>query len=60
MENIKRRYEQSDDINKCRYWLVMESCSRCLFETLCHLEKEKQKCQNLPEILDFNQDQCQN
>lgn len=27
---------------KCRYWLAcIESCRACLFETLCHLEKEK-------------------
>lgn len=28
--------------DKCRYWLAsIESCRRCLFETLCHLEKWK-------------------
>lgn len=27
---------------KCRYWLrEIESCRKCLFETLCHLEKDK-------------------
>ena len=27
--------------NKCRYWLrEIESCRKCLFETLCHLEKD--------------------
>lgn len=43
MENIKRRYEQSDNPEECKYGLVMESCSRCLFETLCHLEKDRWK-----------------
>lgn len=29
---------------KCRYGLrEIESCKKCLFETLCHLEKEKEK-----------------
>ena len=37
MEN----YEQSRESNKCQYWLVMESCRQCLFETLCRLDKEK-------------------
>ena len=41
MENIKRNYEQSDNIEECRYWLVMESCRQCLFETLCRLDKQK-------------------
>lgn len=27
---------------KCRYGLAcIESCRQCLFDTLCHLEKEK-------------------
>ena len=41
MENIKRNYEQSKDKSECQYWLVMESCSKCLFETLCRLDKQK-------------------
>lgn len=42
MEN----YEQSRESNKCQYWLVMESCRQCLFETLCRLEKQKVLDQN--------------
>lgn len=41
MENIKRSYEQSKNREECQYGLVMESCSRCLFEILCRLEKQK-------------------
>lgn len=30
--------------NKCRYWLSVSvtSCRRCLFNTLCHLEHDKE------------------
>lgn len=41
MENIKRRYEQSDNLEECKYGLVVNGCRECLFETLCHLEKTK-------------------
>ena len=41
MENIKRSYEESENRERCQYGLVMESCSRCLFEILCRLEKQK-------------------
>lgn len=28
---------------KCRYWLrEIESCKKCLFETLCRLEKNQE------------------
>ena len=39
MEN----YEQSKNKTECQYGLVMESCRRCLFETLCRLEKDRAK-----------------
>ena len=37
-------YYKENWINwECRYWLkAIESCSKCLFEVLCHLEKSKQ------------------
>ena len=38
------RYEywiETEDNRECRYWMVIESCSQCLFETLCRLEKDK-------------------
>jgi len=37
------KYEQSRKTNECQYGLVMESCRKCLFETLCRLEKHKCK-----------------
>ena len=38
--------------NKCRYWLrEIESCRKCLFETLCRLEKNNKSEQ----VLDHNQ-----
>ena len=37
----KNRYEYWETTEECRYWLVMESCWRCLFETLCRLEKDR-------------------
>jgi len=27
----------------CKKWLVMESCSACLFETLCRIEENKKR-----------------
>lgn len=39
MEN----YEYSKEWDKCTYWLYVGSCRQCLFETLCRLEKNKQK-----------------
>lgn len=33
---------------ECRYWLrAIESCKRCLFETLCNLEKQKEEKSDL-------------
>ena len=40
-EKEKKRYEYWENKSECRYWLTVESCSRCLFETLCRLEKDK-------------------
>lgn len=32
---------------ECRYWLrEIESCRQCLFEVLCHLEKQKKMFKN--------------
>lgn len=49
---MEKNYEYSDTRWKCKHNLVVESCSRCLFETLCRLEKQK--------VLDSNIDQWQN
>lgn len=27
----------------CKKWLVMDSCSSCLFETLCRIEEQKKR-----------------
>ena len=47
METTKN-YEYWKDKEHCRYWLQVSvnSCRRCLFETLCHLEHTKEN-QNL-------------
>ena len=48
------RYEywiETEDNRECRYWLVVEKCSSCLFETLCRLEKNNKSEQ----VLDHNQ-----
>ena len=48
--------------NKCRYWLSVSvtSCRRCLFNTLCHLEhdkelREKEEKEKSEQVLDHNQ-----
>lgn len=41
MKEKEKRYEESPDQTRCQYWLVMDSCRSCLFETLCRLEKDK-------------------
>ena len=33
------KYEYSKEWDKCTYKLYLDSCKRCLFETLCRLEK---------------------
>ena len=38
------RYEywiETEDKRECRYWMVIENCATCIFETLCRLEKQK-------------------
>lgn len=40
-------YEQSKETNKCQYNLTVESCRKCLFETLCRLEKQKRQNNDL-------------
>lgn len=43
MENYKPYYEYwKENKTKCEYDIVVESCRRCIFETLCRLEKQKQ------------------
>lgn len=34
---IDKYYEYSENKNKCKYNLVVESCRKCIFETLCRL-----------------------
>lgn len=43
MEKQKSYYEYSEDKDRCRYNLAVSvnSCRRCLFEALCHLEYQK-------------------
>ena len=43
MENLNKREKSKTRI--CKKWLVMESCSSCLFETLCRLEQQNKKRQ---------------
>ena len=38
----KNEYEYADK-RICEYWLQIESCRQCLFETLCRLEKDQQR-----------------
>lgn len=40
---MEKYYEQSDDKTQCKYGFAIESCRWCLFETLCHLEKQKEQ-----------------
>ena len=40
---IMEHYEYSEKEWECTYWLVMQSCRQCLFETLCRLEKFRSK-----------------
>ena len=43
MEKQNNYYEHSDDKSRCRYNLAVSvnSCRKCLFDTLCHLEHQK-------------------
>lgn len=65
-EKTKNEYEYKH-LRICRHGLQRESCRKCLFEVLCHLEEQKHltsynqtKCQKSQEILDFNQEKWQN
>lgn len=41
---MDKYYEYSDNKEKCKYNLaVVNSCRKCLFETLCRLEKQKEE-----------------
>jgi len=42
MEYLKEYWNEKGE---CRYWLQVSvsSCRRCLFETLCHLEHDKEQ-----------------
>lgn len=41
---MERYYEESDNREKCKYNLAtVDSCRKCLFETLCRLEKQKEE-----------------
>jgi hypothetical protein len=43
MENYKPYYEYwKENKTKCKYDIVVESCRRCLFETICRLNSQKQ------------------
>lgn len=37
------KYEYSKEWDKCTYGLYLDSCRHCLFETLCRLEKNKDR-----------------
>ena len=43
MESLKQIEQRHTRI--CKKWLVMESCSACLFETLCRMEKNRKEIQ---------------
>lgn len=42
--NMEKHYEYWIDW-KCKHWLSVSvnSCRKCLFEALCHLEQDKEK-----------------
>ena len=44
-EKINYPKEYWNEKGECRYWLQVSvtSCRRCLFETLCHLEHDKEQ-----------------
>lgn len=41
----KEEYEY-EDLRICEKWLQRASCSKCLFEVLCHYEKMQENLQN--------------
>ena len=53
LDNKMEYYKEYWERWECRYWLrEIESCRKCLFETLCRLEKDKKKSE---QVLDHNQ-----
>ena len=40
MESIIETQYEKESRHLCEKWIVVESCRRCLFETLCRLEKQ--------------------
>ena len=43
MEKLNTREKTKSKL--CKKWLVIESCSGCLFETLCRLEQQNKRRQ---------------
>ena len=41
MEKLNRREKTESKL--CKKWLVIESCSGCLFETLCRMEENRKR-----------------
>jgi hypothetical protein len=39
----QRRTSEKEDNKLCKQWLVIEKCSGCLFETLCHYQEMKKR-----------------
>ena len=44
-EKEENEYEYKH-LRICEKWLQIESCRKCLFETLCHYEKMQENLQN--------------
>ena len=42
----KRNRKEKLETNVCKEWLVMKSCSVCLFETLCGYKKRCKQQEN--------------
>ena len=42
MERPRRTSEKNEN-RLCKQWLVIEKCSGCLFETLCHYQEMKKR-----------------
>ena len=47
-EETKDWYEYKH-LRICRHWIQRESCRKCLFEVLCHLEEQQWKAIHDPE-----------
>ena len=41
----KPNHNEKTESKLCKKWLVIESCSGCLFETLCRLEQQNKRRQ---------------